>query len=786
MNRVLCVLLLVGLPLLGQAKHIIGGELSMRSLGKPGYYRIQMNQFWDETNAVPSAQESFLYINIFRKRNPALMATYILDRRSSDPIVYENAACAKSRKLSTLNAVFNNPIQLETELYTDPEGYYIVWERCCRDNNLSNLANSVDVGMVFYLEFPALIQNGVAISNSSPVFTTPAGNYICLNKPFTTTYSATDADGDELRYSLVTPLRGYTDAATVRGDDTPRPSYPLITWGAGYTAANAIPGTPSLQIDTRTGQLTVKATQVGYYLFTVQCDEYRNGTKIGSVRRDFVLPVVDCPRTTPPVPILSSNGQPVSEAKLCAGTSLTLTTDPGTQWVYQWQRNGVNLIGNTAPALVVKEAGMYTVVKSFSATCARDTISSPTQVDVIQQPAVKLRLLSADGLQEKQPPLCDGDAALLSLSVTTPGGRYQWTADNLPLVATTSQLVVNKSGLYRITVTPGGANCVANDSLSVLFQPTPDASLSASARQFCLGDSVKLSTTDNPQYRYRWEPVASSTASSRWVKQAGTYSVIVTTAAGCSAVSAPSALTALPRPTPLLDSVPPRCASSPVVFLSATPANGTWAGRGVTAGLFDPAIAGEGTHRVTYTVGEPSGCSGSATRWIQTTPPLRLQGPVNYSVQRGDTARLRLLPSSPVSRIQWQPADYLDRSDTAAPLYTSGASQQYVIRAETASGCLAQVMVAVTVVDRIYIPTAFSPNSDGVNDLWHPVNLEPFPGCEVAVFNRWGEVIYQATGPTAAWDGTYRQGVVEPGVYIYQVQPTPSGHRYSGQLTVLR
>ena len=78
-------------------------------------------------------------------------------------------------------------------------------------------------------------------------------------------FGATDADGDQLRYSLVTPLAGYTsDAANNRtGNGASRASYPEVNWLPGYGAAAAIPGNPALGIHPQTGELSVTATPAG-------------------------------------------------------------------------------------------------------------------------------------------------------------------------------------------------------------------------------------------------------------------------------------------------------------------------------------------------------------------------------------------------------------------------------------------------------------------------------------------------------------------------------------------
>jgi gliding motility-associated-like protein len=146
---------------------------------------------------------------------------------------------------------------------------------------------------------------------------------------------------------------------------------------------------------------------------------------------------------------------------------------------------------------------------------------------------------------------------------------------------------------------------------------------------------------------------------------------------------------------------------------------------------------------------------------------------------------LQQQPNQPAT-LQWSPPNYLDQPDLPTPTFQSGESTTYTVRAQTASGCRVSAQVAVVVYDRLYIPTAFSPNGDGNNEQWRLINSETYPDCEVSVYDRWGTLVYRGTGPTAAWDGRYGQTVVDPGVYTYQVKPAPNEPSLSGTLTVIR
>jgi gliding motility-associated-like protein len=68
-----------------------------------------------------------------------------------------------------------------------------------------------------------------------------------------------------------------------------------------------------------------------------------------------------------------------------------------------------------------------------------------------------------------------------------------------------------------------------------------------------------------------------------------------------------------------------------------------------------------------------------------------------------------------------------------------------------------------------FIPTAFSPNNDGHNDVFK-IEGENFKEIEMIIFNRWGEIILQSKDKIAQWDGFYQQNICQDGLYFYQVK----------------
>ncbi|WP_332871519.1 gliding motility-associated C-terminal domain-containing protein [Spirosoma rhododendri] len=297
-----------------------------------------------------------------------------------------------------------------------------------------------------------------------------------------------------------------------------------------------------------------------------------------------------------------------------------------------------------------------------------------------------------------------------------------------------------------------------------------------------------LSASTEAGYRYQWLPVGIAGGSRLTVREGGTYRVQVTDATGCSALSGWITVQRKARPTVQLDSIPPFCqpGGGPVT-LRGTPTDGTYAGAGVAGNQFNPGAAGLGRHRVSYTIQSGNGCPAEAVRWIGVSDGLQLKLPPRYPLARGGRVQLEPTPNYPIARASWSPPTGLDNPTTETPWAAPDQTTTYRLQAIDVAGCPASGETTVEVVERIYIPDAFSPNGDGVNDVWDVRNVAAFTDCEVAVYNRWGEVVFRSTGYATSWNGTYQQQVVEPGVYTYQIRlisPLPAV--YKGSITVLK
>ncbi|MEY4929814.1 MAG: hypothetical protein RI909_538, partial [Bacteroidota bacterium] len=298
-KTILTLLLLISFPLV--ASHIVGGEFELVHIS--GYtYRLNLIIYFDKINGAAGAKDANATATIYRKRDKTLMGSVLLQLSNESNVPYTQPECSNG-EIVTTKLVYTSTLTLSPENYGDPEGYYVVWERCCRNYTITNIYSqvpsgaSISAGQTFYMEFPPVVKKGEPFINSSPRLFPPLNDFACPNRPYYVDFAGVDDDGDSLVYTLVTPLN--TTSAVALPAPSPGP-YPEVIWKPGYSLSNIINGSPDLKIS-KEGLLTATPRTQGLFVFAVRIDEYRDGERIGLSRRDFQMLVVDaCPQAEPP------------------------------------------------------------------------------------------------------------------------------------------------------------------------------------------------------------------------------------------------------------------------------------------------------------------------------------------------------------------------------------------------------------------------------------------------------------------------------------------------------
>lgn len=134
----------------------------------------------------------------------------------------------------------------------------------------------------------------------------------------------------------------------------------------------------------------------------------------------------------------------------------------------------------------------------------------------------------------------------------------------------------------------------------------------------------------------------------------------------------------------------------------------------------------------------------------------------------------------------WSPSLYLSDPNNLAPVVDATEDMLYTLIAETDYGCMNEDVVKVQVANDLYIPNAFSPNGDGINDTWRIPFLDPYLEAEVTVYNRYGQTVYHADGTMVSWDGMYQHKPLPLGVYVYVIRIKKWQKTLKGTVTLVK
>jgi gliding motility-associated-like protein len=134
----------------------------------------------------------------------------------------------------------------------------------------------------------------------------------------------------------------------------------------------------------------------------------------------------------------------------------------------------------------------------------------------------------------------------------------------------------------------------------------------------------------------------------------------------------------------------------------------------------------------------------------------------------------------------WSPNKYISNDTLKNPIIIGTQDIIYTLTVTDARGCVSQDEITVKELDPLVIPNTFTPNSDGINDLWDIPALNKYPNVTVDIFNRYGQKVYHSNGYGTPWDGLYNGQQLPAGVYYYLINTKYLDEIFSGYVTILR
>lgn len=494
----------------------------------------------------------------------------------------------------------------------------------------------------------------------------------------------------------------------------------------------------------------------------------------GNSTQDFV----ECP----PLGLISAaQHNPV----LCHNdlTSITLQAFNGKE-PYQVDWN--NLSTGALGSLQINTFGGQTVLDNmspgtyiFSIKDALDSLDSDTLL--ISNPSpIRVELAAFDASCNGS---LDGSVYVSEASGGTVSGDYQYYWETNPLVSSYSAGFLDP-GIYTVTVSDDNG-CTTTDSVEVstflLIYLNPIVrDISCHGASDGVIDLYPVG--NNAPFTFQWSSnVSTGPFSSAWKLGPGQYMVTVTDATGVCYQTGEYWIEEPPAIEVLYTLDKPRCNGEKgyLSILGVENAIGNWkmdiAG-GNDLGTGQDFEIEPGT-KLTLSVQDSKGCTISNEFAIPAKQELQLDLGDNYLIKYGETVKLDpdYFPFENVS-FEWTPSESLSCPDCPDPVASPLKDVTYHLVMKDTTGCQVEDFVTVRVYKSrdIYIPNAFSPNNDGINDLFYP-----FAGFEVTsiqnmkIFDRWGGLLFETGAPfppndfRAGWDGTARGKIADVGVYLY-------------------
>lgn len=457
-----------------------------------------------------------------------------------------------------------------------------------------------------------------------------------------------------------------------------------------------------------------------------------------------------------------------------ASGSVTAVGAGGTgTYTYFWGDGQTNAEATQLPA------GMHTVTVTDQNGCTRMASASLSQAPELQLTMAVPKPFG--GFEISCAGQKDGTAEALTIGGIEPY-TYLWNTGQTTAASTTLG-----QGTYQIQVTDAvgcedsaSVSLTAPEPLVLSLTPSP-----ASCADKSDGTIVQTLSGGITPYTYRWSN--GNTQPDLQFVSAGAYKVQVQDANGCQ-VAAVATVEAPPLLTAEAMLTPPLCFGETNGFAVLSVSGGespyaySWSNGAASAELFDI-----GAGRYTVAISDAAGCTRNLILDLEEPQPLSVQLSATPDDGTGiGTALLQVSGGQAPYTYAW---DH-DPRESRAELDSLPAGS-YRVTVTDANGCASQEILTVEAthkLDCLQIHTGFTPNGDGVNELWRIPCLPYYADNELTILNRWGQHLIQIEQYQNEWDGTVSGIPLPDGTYYYILKVNaPTDQRvFRGTVSIIR
>lgn len=466
---------------------------------------------------------------------------------------------------------------------------------------------------------------------------------------------------------------------------------------------------------------------------------------------------------------------------------------------YLWNFGDGKTSNQQSPSHTYLKNGVYvtSLIVTSQAGC-KDTLKSQAEIKIVNSPQIGIESI---------------DGACVPASITFAGKllkadtssiSWQWNfangiSSNQQNPAAQVYTVANNYNVKLTATNSSGCSTTVTKVASAF--PIPNVKINDNLF-LCKGQSITLSATGAKTYS--WMPDASLSCidcASPVAKPANNIQYKVTGKSEFGCVASDSVVISVKQPFLMQVSQNDSICNGSRVQLSASGTDKfTWSPSASlnNAESANPFASPSATTTYKVIGTDDKGCfKDTAYVSIKVNPMPTVEAGEDKTINVGQTIDLEPTISADVSKVTWSPTSGLFRNTYPAITVKPNETQEYTVEVANDGGCRARDRVTVYVLcnnANVFVPNTFSPNGDGMNDVFYPRGSGVFQVKMLRVFNRWGDVVFeksniQANDMSTGWDGTFKGAKLSPDVFVYTLTVVCDNNTqlvYKGNIALVR
>lgn len=674
--------------------------------------------------------------------------------------------------------------------------------------NARNPSQNIINTAALYLE--ATLNNKDFPHNNSTVFSTKPVPYVCFRQPFTFNNGSVDPDNDSLVYEAIVPL--YTSGGALPPYNCNFNTFPL-TFRSSIPALK-LPDNPfqtnnTYKLNSETGSITYIAGELGPQTTAIRVKEYRNNILVGSTIRDIQVQVTTCSIQPAELSIDSTQlyGAVYNDGvvELCAGDSMSFcynvrSSDTGSILILTDNKSlsvpqsNITYYNNRTDSVSACFSWQTSIadsgLKSLTIN-AKDSTCRPPGVSITQVFTLPIRVKPIP-----QPPLVTSPIELCHYNPDVPpltanGINMRWYRTSFGGVGSstpiTPDVTVIGKRFYFVSHLPRGCES-ERAKIEINVVPPPDINVLAIKDSVCIFEEVGLIDSGGSKVvssGYSWfvdsgiitTQLPDKKITAYWESHGSKKVILNIDDSVCSIYDTVDVFVVRPS-DPHFEIQQDVCIGEPAI-LSVEPREGTYKWVIDEQTINDNTPIPEyrliwdsiGLKQLSLSVTDRFGCSDTLTDTIEVhslpvaeimMPEQRICLGEQYTIAAIDSISYRYL---------WGPEKLIadnGRSDALA----IGAQGNIYVEVTNEWNCRSHdsVLIAPESCCSVILPDAFTPNGDGKNDMFQPLNSIGYQITNFRIVNRYGEVVYKSVDRESGWNGNYKGNPADVGNYHYFIK----------------